>query len=93
MRITCPAKEHKGKKWRLVSRSLQQDFFEIQLSRMQEAIFQNALRERMWKIEGIKGMGTRIHRHFSSRRSCLCVCVRERDENILREFKKKTRYD
>ena len=61
MRITCPAKEHKGKKWRLVSRSLQQDFFEIQLSRMQEPIFQNALRERMWKIEGINAEAKNRH--------------------------------
>ena len=42
-------------------RSLQQDFFEIQLSRMQEPIFQNALRERMWKIEGINAEAKNRH--------------------------------
>ncbi len=62
MRITCPAKEHKGKKWRLVSRSLQQDFFEIQLSRMQEPILRMlAFRERMWKIEGINAEAKNRH--------------------------------
>jgi len=40
---------------------LQQDFFEIQLSRMQEPIFQNALRERMWKIEGINAEAKNRH--------------------------------
>ena len=61
MLITCPAKENKRSKWRLVSRSLQQDFFEIQLRRMQEPIFQNALRERMWKIEGINAEAKNQH--------------------------------
>ena len=61
MLITCPAKENKRSKWRLVSRSLQQDFFEIQLRRMQEPIFQNALRERMWKIEGINAEAKNRH--------------------------------
>lgn len=41
--------------------SLQQDFFELQLRRMQESIFQNALRERMWKIEGINAEAKNQH--------------------------------
>lgn len=57
----CPTKENKRSKWRFVSRSLQQDFFELQLSRMQEPNFQNALRERMWKIEGINAEAKNQH--------------------------------
>lgn len=57
----CQAKKRKGKKWRVVYRSLQQDFFENQLRRMQLPEFQSALKERMWKIEGINSESKNQH--------------------------------
>lgn len=36
-------------------------FFEEQLKRMQEPTFQAALRERMWKIEGINAEAKNLH--------------------------------
>ena len=37
-----------GKKWNVVYRSLQQNFFDEQLKRMKLPEFQDALKERMW---------------------------------------------
>jgi transposase len=50
---SCSAKKRAGKKWNVVYRSLQQNFFEEQLKRMKLPEFQDALKERMWTIEGI----------------------------------------
>ena len=36
-------------------------FFELQLRRTQEPVFQNSLRERMWKIEGINAEAKNQH--------------------------------
>lgn len=46
---------------RNIFRGNNQQFFKIEQQRMQENKFQDALRERMWKIEGINAEAKNLH--------------------------------
>lgn len=54
MQSSCSASLRKySKHTRHIFRNYNQQFFETEQRRMQEPLFQDALKERMWKIEGI----------------------------------------
>lgn len=58
----CPASLRKySQHIRHVYRGHNQQFFETEQKRMQEPLFQDALRERMWKIEGINAEAKNQH--------------------------------
>ena len=58
----CPASSRKDSKHiKYIFRSHNQQFFKIEKKRMQEPLFQGALRERMWKIEGINAEAKNQH--------------------------------
>ncbi len=58
----CPASLRKySQHIRHIFRSHNQQFFETEQKRMQELLFQDALRERMWKIEGINAEAKNQH--------------------------------
>lgn len=58
----CPASLRKySQHIRHIFRSHNQQFFETEQKRMQEPLFQDTLRERMWKIEGINAEAKNQH--------------------------------
>jgi len=61
LKVMCPIKNRKRGMARCIFRSLNQDFYEEQMQRMKEPAFQDALRERMWKIEGINAEAKNLH--------------------------------
>lgn len=58
---TCHIKNRKNASSCSIFRSPNQDFYEEQMKRMQETVFQMALKERMWKIEGINAEAKNLH--------------------------------
>ena len=59
--MNCMAIKNKRREWRYIARSTTQDFFEEQLMYMKEPFFQSAMKERMWKIEGINAEAKILH--------------------------------
>jgi transposase len=59
--MTCMAAKNRKREWRYIARSTNQDFFEEQLMYMKEPLFQSAMKERMWKIEGINAEAKNLH--------------------------------
>ena len=59
--MDCMAIKNKRREWRYIARSTIQDFFEEHLMYMQEPFFQSAMKERLWKIEGINAEAKNLH--------------------------------
>jgi transposase len=59
--IDCVASKHNKREFRYITRSTNQDFFERQLIYMSEPLFQSAMKERLWKIEGINAEAKNLH--------------------------------
>jgi transposase len=57
----CLLKQERYSARRYILRSVHQDFYEKQLNNMQEPVFQSAMKERMWKIEGINAEAKQLH--------------------------------